>query len=147
MVTEIFWEEDTELILSIPVHTDGYDFPAWHLDSRGIFTVKSAYKLFWDLEKKAHTQGPAADQTLIHKEEAFWRKLRKMPILNKMKHFLWRMAHDSLALRANLERRGMKIGTQCVVCTSTYEDGAHLFFKCKCVREIWRSLGMRNFEY
>lgn len=38
-------EEDTEIILVLPVHTDMDDCVAWHYDMKGIFSIKSAYKV------------------------------------------------------------------------------------------------------
>ncbi|WVZ48898.1 hypothetical protein U9M48_000292 [Paspalum notatum var. saurae] len=62
----------------------------------------------------------------------------------KVTHFLWRLAHNSLALRMNLHRRGMDIDTKCVTCDRLDEHGAHLFFKCKQVTEIWKELKLEQ---
>ena len=56
--------------------------------------------------------------------------------------FLWRLAHNSLAVRANLKRRGMELDTRCVMCNRLDEDGGHLFCKCKWVKQICRELNM-----
>jgi len=45
LVYETFWEEEAEVILTIPIGEDTPDWPAWHFDSKGRFSVKSAYKL------------------------------------------------------------------------------------------------------
>jgi hypothetical protein len=34
---------DAMEILSTPVRADFEDYPAWHFDSKGVFSVKSAY--------------------------------------------------------------------------------------------------------
>lgn len=52
LVREIFWEEDAEHILSIPVHEGIDDIVAWHYNSNGIFSVKSAYKVYVDDMKR-----------------------------------------------------------------------------------------------
>lgn len=41
----MFWEEDATLILQMPLRDGAEDFMAWHFDSKGIFSVKQAYKL------------------------------------------------------------------------------------------------------
>ena len=46
------------------------------------------------------------------------------------------MGHNSLALRINLKHHAMKVETGCVMCGHFDEDGAHLFFKCKCVKSV-----------
>lgn len=62
----------------------------------------------------------------------------------KIKNFFWRLAHDSLALRMNLERREMELDTRCVFCNRRGEEGGHLFFGCKSVRPIWQLLGLEQ---
>lgn len=57
--------------------------------------------------------------------------------------FAWRVKHESLALRTNLTRRGIPIEDKtCLFCGRAEEDGAHLFIKCKVVKEVWRELSM-----
>ena len=73
-------------------------------------------------------------------KEEHWKGLWKIKCSGKIKHFLWRMAHNSLALRMGLQRRGMEVDTRCVVCQRMNEDGGHLFFKCKAVKPVWRDL-------
>jgi hypothetical protein len=45
LVREIFWEEDVELILALPVHQGRDNSLAWHYDKHGVFSVKIAYKV------------------------------------------------------------------------------------------------------
>lgn len=57
--------------------------------------------------------------------------------------FVWRIRHESLAICANLQRRGIKLeNSKCLFCGRNEEDGAHLFIKCKHVKQIWRELGL-----
>lgn len=58
----------------------------------------------------------------------------------KVKHFCWRLAHNNLANRTNLSRRGLDIGTRCVVCYFQAEDGGRLFLTCKVVKELWMAV-------
>jgi hypothetical protein len=67
--------------------------------------------------------------------------LWKLKCSGKIKHFFWRLAHDSLALRMNLERRGMEVDTR-VLYSKMNEEGGHLFFSCKMVRPVWQLLGL-----
>jgi hypothetical protein len=52
IIRDNFWEMDVMEILSTPVRADFEDYPAWHFDSKGVFSVKSAYKLFMNLQNK-----------------------------------------------------------------------------------------------
>jgi len=44
----------------------------------------------------------------------------------------------------NLERRGMELDTRCVMCNRLNEDSAHLLFKCKFAKHLWRELGLEE---
>jgi hypothetical protein len=46
LVGQTFVEQDVEIILATPVHTELADLVAWHYDSKGMFSVKSAYKVY-----------------------------------------------------------------------------------------------------
>jgi hypothetical protein len=51
--------------------------------------------------------------------------------------------HNSLAVRTNLRRRGVQLDDyRCLFCSRAEEDGAHLFAKCKVLKEVWRKAGM-----
>jgi hypothetical protein len=42
---DLFWPKDAAEILRIPIDEQMEDWPAWHFDAKGLFSVKSAYKL------------------------------------------------------------------------------------------------------
>ena len=46
LVRSIFVEEDVKVILTTPINDEYSDFHAWFFDSKGKFSVKSAYKLY-----------------------------------------------------------------------------------------------------
>lgn len=48
LIWDIFWEEDVANILAIPIRLACEDMVAWHLDSKGVFSVKSAYHVLED---------------------------------------------------------------------------------------------------
>jgi hypothetical protein len=65
--------------------------------------------------------------------------------------FIWRFAHNSLPVRRNLARHGIKLDTICPVSRSLDEDRRHIFFKCTpfvplhlsllvCVPQVWLDL-------
>lgn len=39
----------------------------------------------------------------------------------------------------NIERRGVELDTHCCVCGCLFEDGGHLFLRCKEVKKVWRT--------
>lgn len=77
-------------------------------------------------------------------ESEFWRKLWKLDCPPKVKHFLWRLCHNMLAVRRILKRSGMEIDTRCCMCNRLDEDGGHLLLKCKEVKQVWRELNLES---
>lgn len=135
LVHELFTEEDAQIILSIPVRPDMEDFPAWHYDKRGRFSVKSAYHLGVSI-KEAEGQrdaGPSCGQHI-------W----KLDLPGKVRMFLWRLAHNSLPTRMNIKRKHIQLDTLCPMCSRLDEDGRHLFLKCKLVKVVWREQNLED---
>jgi ribonuclease HI len=139
LVRDNFMEIDADAILATPIRDDFEDFFAWHYDSRGLFSVKSAYKLY--VQGRDGSQQSSSNQGV---ETLEWEKIWKLACPPKIKQFMWRFAHNSLPLRMNIKRRGMKCDTKCVCCMRLDEDGAHLFLKCKEVKYVWRELKLED---
>jgi hypothetical protein len=91
--------------------------------------VKSAYVLSTKI--RCHLDNNDAS-TSDSKENAFdWGRIWKMDVLNKVKMFVWRMAHNALQVKRNIVMRGGDLDTLCPMCSRFDEDPNHLFFKCK----------------
>lgn len=105
LIRTIFWPEDVPKILSIPVHMEMDDVLAWHFDPKGVFSVKSAYKVFCDDQNRnARNDSAASSSRDGGDSEKVWSMIWNMQAPRRLKHFLWRLAHNSLALRLNLKR-------------------------------------------
>ena len=74
----------------------------------------------------------------------WWQKIWQLKLQNKVKMFAWRMAHNSLPVRRNIARKGVKIDTVCPMCNCLDEDCGHLFFKCKRVKQCWHQMNLEN---
>jgi hypothetical protein len=86
------FEQDAEIILALPVHEWRGNFLAWHYDDHGLFSVKSAYKMCRDGLLRRKDRGSAlggSNQVPDPILERIW----KTNCPNKVKHFLWRLAH------------------------------------------------------
>jgi hypothetical protein len=143
LVRDVFWEQDAEIILSLPVNEGRENFLAWHYDEHGLFTVKSAYKVCRDNMLRRKDRGSAQGGS-NQAADPIWEKIWKTKCPNKVKHFVWRFAQNSHPLRRNLARRGMKLDTKCPVCSRLDEDGGHLFFKCKLAKHVWCELKLEK---
>jgi hypothetical protein len=144
LVCDTFWTEDAE-ILRIPVDVNRMDWPAWYFDAKGLFSVKSAYKVAV-ARRDVFARCDASSSGNGNKGECdfMWNKIWKLNVPNKVKMFLWRFAHNSLPVRRNVARRGVDIDTRCPMCERLDEDCGHLFFKCKFVRRCWRLMDMED---
>lgn len=71
LVLQTFLPQDAELILVTPVHTSLDDLVAWHYDTRGLFSVRSAYKLHREHLKRNGCRGAAStvDDGLLEKKK------------------------------------------------------------------------------
>ncbi|OQU93325.1 hypothetical protein SORBI_3001G521001 [Sorghum bicolor] len=133
LISDVFWPEDAEAILMIPTDYEAVDWPAWHYDSKGVFSVKSAYKLA--VQIRDHQKGTDASTSMAENQNTYgfrWGKLWQLNIPNKIKMFLWHFAHNTLPLRRNIQGEELD------------EDCGHLFFKCKAIKLCWRRLCMEN---
>ena len=88
LVRDTLWEEEAEVILRIPIGEGLLDWPAWHFNSKGQFSVKSAYKLAaqyrdneadWEAGTSAEG-GPAAASFP-------WQKIWQLKVPNKVQMF------------------------------------------------------------
>jgi len=75
MVHECFWKEDADLILSLPVHEGMEDLIAWHYNSNGLFSVKSAYKVeIADRRRGTRDRGQSSSSADGAAENSTWKK-------------------------------------------------------------------------
>ena len=128
MVQDIFNPISAQAILSIPIPIKlRLDKLLWIPDSKGLFSVKSAYK-----ELLANPPYQAA--TVVK-----WSKLWKLRGPERIKMFLWRIAVNALPTRENLMSRMDISEPWCVLCNQEVESAAHLFLKCPAAKAIWFS--------
>ena len=124
----------------MPIHDHFDDSITWHFDKKGIFSVKSAYKVAVDNAERESSHGQTSTSRRNGEATDFeWKKIWALPLPNKVLHFVWRMATYSLPLRMKLKNRGMDIDTRCPVCFRYDEDGCHCFLKCKKVKQLWHA--------
>lgn len=114
IIRDIFWEEDVLHILATPTNPGHEDRLAWHFDQKGRFLVKSAYHVLDDDKERAQVwqEGQSSSgSSSAERKSMSWLRIWKLQIPPKLKHFLWRLARNSLALKLNIQRRGIKLDT------------------------------------
>lgn len=147
LVLDNFLEYNAHTILKLRVNQDVEDQPAWHYDKKGMFSVKSAYKLAVQQREEENGRNATGADVGSGEQASFkWDKIWGMEVPNKVRMFTWRLVHNSLLVRRNLARRGVKEETICPMCSRLDEDCGYLFFKCKKVKECWRMLNMEEYR-
>ena len=137
LVRNTLWDVDAKVVLATPIRDDFEDFPAWHYDSKGSFSVKSAYRVY--VQKR---DADVCTSSRNSDETTQWSKIWDLPCLPKVKQFVWRLAHNSLPLMTKIKKLGIECDTLCTCCTRLDENGAHLFLKCKEMKQLWEKIGM-----
>ncbi|KAL0402321.1 UNVERIFIED_CONTAM: hypothetical protein Slati_4262000 [Sesamum latifolium] len=95
---------DADCILGINLGPSGvWDKLVWHYEEKGIFTVKSAYKLAIELK----TEGSCSQSG------SYWNFIWKSKALPKVVLFAWKLVCEALPTTENLKKRGIPISDSC----------------------------------
>jgi len=100
LIKHVFWEHDAEQILGVKLPSKPReDVLAWHHDRKGLFSVKSAYRLAMalDEEEKGGRQSSSTNSC----ERSCWKAFWKIPIPHKILIFGWRAINNGLATQSN----------------------------------------------
>lgn len=129
LLEQIFGEEDVQLVRSIPLNTEMDAALGWHFDAKGCFSVKLAYKVHKAYETRQQNKSVVAGTGGSNGGPELWKRMWNLECPLKVKHFLWRMCHNTLALKRILKRRGVKTDTLCTMCSRLDEDGGASIFQ------------------
>ena len=69
--------------------------------------------------------------------KAFWRRLWKMKVPNKIKIFLWHACSEALPTRCNLLWRKVLDDPTCPRCGIESESTLHALWECSQLRSVW----------
>ena len=84
--------------MRLPLSLDATDDKLiWAETQSGHYTTKSAYCV---LTRKAEVSCPGTSNPTAHKQ--LWNENWSLNIPNKIRHFIWRAANDSLLTKKNL---------------------------------------------
>ena len=107
--------------------------PLWKGTKSGVFTVHSAYEMLESDRRKSDT-GESSNMANLR---WLWRKIWKMAIPGKIKHFIWRAYHETLPTYQQLHRRKIRKDAICPVCTLQDETTIHALWQCPLARNTW----------
>nr|XP_023929366.1 uncharacterized protein LOC112040708 [Quercus suber] len=133
-IKAIFHTDEVEAIGQIPLsRRNVLDSVFWLHNSRGLFSVKSAYHVVRRLLTVANQGGKLTEGAAKNIWNAIW----KLRLPNKIKVFAWRVCHKILPTTANLTKRKVLNDDKCSVCTRETESTIHALWDCAAVQDIW----------
>ncbi|OMO86337.1 reverse transcriptase [Corchorus capsularis] len=107
----------------------GTDTLIWNSTVNGSYTVRSGYYVARSL--LGH------DDIHVDDRSPVWRLIWSAHVLPKVKYFFWRVIQDILPTKPQLQRRGVPIDLNCVVCGGNESSLYHVFFECTFSRQVW----------
>ncbi|KAL0003498.1 hypothetical protein SO802_017279 [Lithocarpus litseifolius] len=140
VIDALFLPHEADTIKCIPLSTHlPPDKLIWAATTNGSFSVRSAYKLAMELSRSDNA-GSSSDGSGLR---IFWRRIWRIPVPHKIRHFTWRACREILPTKANLKRRKVVDTDNCEECNNGLENLGHLFWSCQRARQIWQCTKLR----
>ena len=134
LLKRVFLPFEAEIIGDIPLSTRlPKDKQIWAETSNGLFLVRSAYKVAMDLSKPIEFASSSDGDSM----RQFWKKLWKIQVPHKIRHFIWRAACDILPTKVNIVHRHVILEGGCEKCGDNLESLLHLCRECPKACETW----------
>lgn len=122
LIKDSFIPADAEEILSIPLGGQNRkDEVVWALDSKGVFSVKSAYHLAVQLNSANEASG-----SHVSGQKGKWRKIWKLNIPPRTRVGVWKIMKNYIPSKQNLIGKGLDINPGCSFCRSKLETLVHM---------------------
>ncbi|KAL5855883.1 hypothetical protein ACOSQ4_005685 [Xanthoceras sorbifolium] len=123
--------QEAEIILGIPLSSRvDIDSLLWHFDRKGLFTVRSAYKLALILRV---SNVPSCSKGA----PPWWKVLWSLKIPSKIKFFYWRACKNILPTKDSLFKRGIGVSGLCSLCGLCKDSVDHATWGCKVLARCW----------
>ena len=134
LIRSLFLPFEASTILNIPL---SYNLPEdkfiWVGNTRGVFTVKSAYyialKVVESTEEGESSSGDC--------RTPLWKRMWHLTILVKMRIFSWRTCMNELPTMLNLQRTGVNCCETCPSCGRKAESASHTILRCDIAKKVW----------
>ena len=69
----------------------------------------------------------------------FWKRIWRLRVPNKRKHFIWRAYNNALPTKCNLRRWKIISSNTYELCHGAAEDALHALWLCKGIKEVWKA--------
>ncbi|KAH1203691.1 Kinesin-like protein KIN-12E [Glycine max] len=114
-----------EDISSNSIQKNVKDTMVWKVESTGVYSTSSAYRLMLNINASAST---------VRIFKLIW----NMNIPPRAAIFTWRLLKDRLPTKGNLLRRNVITqDADCPLCGQVQEEAGHLFFNCQRTLPLW----------
>ena len=139
MLSDNFIALDIEMIINIPISNRMQDdFWAWHYDRRGVFSVRSAYRMITAIKAQredwlAHRSG----HSNVAADRSSWTQVWKVKVTSKNRLILWRLAHTSLPTGMVRHQRKITDDPVCSICNAVDDSWRHSLLSCTMARCVW----------
>ncbi|KAM0843073.1 hypothetical protein ACQ4PT_057951 [Festuca glaucescens] len=128
------------------------DRVAWHYETNGVFSVRSAYKLA--LQLKHRNRDIVSNSANADGNRPLWNCIWKAQVPPKVRVFAWKLATNSLPTKANKFRRKLEVCEKCDICGMESEDAYHAVNRCTkaaglrhALRDHWKLPPEHTFRY
>ncbi|KAF4379751.1 hypothetical protein F8388_023768 [Cannabis sativa] len=129
VISDVLNDRDQALVWKIPLsEASAHDDWFWLKDSKGMFTVKSAYRL----------QHGQSGQPIHNFSSDLWKKLWTLNLPPKVLNFLWRVCSNCLPTKFMLSTKHVQIDTSCPLCSAAPETALHLLVRCSFAKSCWQ---------
>lgn len=108
LLRELFDLNTVNIISGIQIHYTQEDRLVWLLEKNGAFSVKSAYRKMYEEQNTSKIVGPR----MIKIYKIMW----KLPLLPRIKHFLWKAVSILLPTRDFLSTKVPGVVDVCPLC-------------------------------
>lgn len=129
VVPNCFGNEEARCILSMPLSKFGCDDKLiWHHTKSGVYTVKSGYYIAQELSRNGELGKKwRGESSAGQGRNTIWSSIWKLDVPGKLQHLIWRSCKNILAVKVNLQHRGIRHPTICPICGGAEETEPHIW--------------------
>lgn len=98
----------------------------WPFTNNGAYSVKTGYKVIAKSKQTPNTQ-PSSSTTM---PPELWNLIWGACIPQKIKHFMWKLCHNAVAVKGNMARKRISREDTCPICCNDQETVEHAILLC-----------------
>ncbi|MCI10423.1 putative ribonuclease H protein, partial [Trifolium medium] len=140
LLERLFYGFEVDSITQIPlINPTLEDKFMWMGEKHWDYTVKSGYQAIKNWEQESREGGSGHNSS-----DAIWKKLWNLKIPPRNQLLIWRIIHNIVPVRENLNNRGVRSPILCPNCSKYNETTDRAFRKCHKVKDVWSRAQVGN---